>query len=163
VSTIEKSIQVHVPVRTAYDQWTQFETFPKFMGGVKLVRQLDDKRVHWKAEIAGVEREWDAEIVHQEPDERISWRSIEGAQNDGTVSFAAIGADEAKVSLRVEFDPEGLVEKVGDATNVVAMQVERDLENFKDFIEEREAETGAWRGSIKPTGNVDPGPDQSQV
>lgn len=163
MSTIEKSVTVHVPVRTAYDQWTQFETFPKFMGGVKRVQQLDDKHLHWEAEIAGIEREWDAEIVHQEPDERVSWRATDGAQNDGTVSFASIGADQAKVSLRLEFDPEGLVETVGDVTNVVEMQVERDLEKFKEFIEQREAETGAWRGSVKPTGDVDPGPEQSTI
>jgi uncharacterized membrane protein len=133
------------------------------MSGVKEVRQLDDKRLHWHAEIAGVDREWDAEIVHQEPDDRIAWRATEGAQNDGTVSFQSIGADEAQVSLRLEFDPEGLVEKAGDATKVVEMQVQRDLENFKEFIENREAETGAWRGSVKPTGDVDPGPEQSTI
>jgi uncharacterized membrane protein len=163
VSTIEKSIQVDVPVRTAYDQWTQFETFPKFMDGVKQVQQLDDKHLRWKAEIAGVDREWEAEIVHQEPDERIAWRALAGAQNDGTVSFASVGADRARVNLRMEFDPEGLVEKVGDATNIVAMQVEKDLENFKEFIEAREAETGAWRGTVKPTGDVDPGPEQTTM
>src|SRR5690349_10916499 len=133
------------------------------MGGVKRVKQLDDKHLHWEAEIAGIEREWDAEIVHQEPDERVSLRATDGAQNDGTVSFASIGADQAKVSLRLEFDPEGLVETVGDVTNVVEMQVERDLEKFKEFIEQREAETGAWRGSVKPTGDVDPGPEQSTI
>lgn len=163
MSTIEKSVRVHVPVRTAYDQWTQFETFPKFMGGVKQVKQIDDKHLHWKAEIAGVDREWDAEIVHQEPDDRIAWRATDGAQNDGTVSFASIGTDEAQVSLRMEFDPEGFVETVGDVAHVIEMQVERDLENFKDFIENREAETGAWRGSVKPTGDVDPGPEQSTI
>jgi len=161
VSTIEKSIQVHVPVRTAYDQWTQFETFPEFMNGVKQVRQLDDKHLRWTAEIAGIERVWDAEIVHQEPDERVTWRATRGAKNDGPVSFGAIGPDRTQVTMRLEFEPEGLAEKAADVLHLVDVQVDRDLHKFKDFIEHREAETGAWRGSVKPTGDVDPGPEQT--
>lgn len=151
MSTIEKTVTVDVPVRTAYDQWTQFETFPQFMEGVEEVRQLDDKHLHWKARIAGVEREWDAEIVDQTPDERITWRATDGTQNVGTVSFAPedMGAG-TRVTLRMEFEPEGIVEKAGDALNVVDRRTEGDLQRFKQFIESRGTETGAWRGDINP-------------
>ena len=142
MSTVEKSIEVGVPLRTAYDQWTQFERFPQFTGGVEQVQQLDDKRLHWKAEIAGVEREWDAEIVDQEPDERVSWRSTSGAKNDGTVSFASVGTDKTQVTLCLDFEPEGFAEKA-----------------FKEFIENREVETGGWRGEVKPSGEVDAQPN----
>ena len=146
MSVIEKSIEVEVPKRTAYDQWTQFESFPEFMEGVEHVRQLDDKHLHWEGEIAGIKREWDAEIVHQEPDERITWRTTSGAKNDGTVSFGAIGQDRTQVTMRLDFEPEGLTEKAADILHLVDLQVSRDLHNFKDFIEHRQAETGAWRG-----------------
>lgn len=158
MSTIEKTIEVDVPVRTAYDQWTQFEEFPEFMAGVERVKQIDDKNLHWKAEVAGVKREWTAEIVRQEPDQQVSWRSTDGAKNDGTVSFASIGADHTQVTLRLDFEPEGAVEKAGDMLNLVEAQAGQDLEKFKEFIEHRQAETGAWRGSVQPTGEVDPGP-----
>ncbi|PVG82256.1 cyclase [Nocardioides gansuensis] len=154
MSVIEKSCEVDVPVRTAYDQWTQFETFPQFMEGVEEVKQLDDKHLHWKAEIAGVKREWDAEIVDQTPDERVTWRAVSGSKNDGTVSFAPAGADHTRVTLRLDFEPEGMMEKAGDMLNVVDRRVEGDLERFKEFIEHRGTETGAWRGDIKPTGEV---------
>jgi uncharacterized membrane protein len=129
MSTIEKTIEVDVPVRTAYDQWTQFEEFPQFMEGVESVRQIDDKTVHWTAEIAGVKREWDAEIVDQKPDERVTWRAIDGAQNDGTVSFAE-AAPGTRVTLRLEFEPEGFVESAGDALNIVERRVAGDLDRF---------------------------------
>ena len=150
MSTIEKSITVDVPVHTAYNQWTQFESFPQFMGGVDEVRQLDDKHLHWKASVGGVTREWDAEIVDQTPDERITWRAVDGPTNVGTVSFASAGGTESRVTLRMEFEPEGLVEKVGDALHLVDNQVERDLERFKQFIEAEGRETGAWRGDVSP-------------
>ncbi len=152
MSTIEKTLTVDVPVSTAYDQWTQFETFPRFMEGVEEVRQLDDTHLHWRAEIAGVRREWDAEIVDQTPDERITWRALDGAKNDGTVSFAPdeIGRS-TRVTLRMEFEPEGLVEKAGDLLNIVDRRTEGDLERFKQFIETRGGETGAWRGEVSPT------------
>lgn len=151
MSVIEKSIEVGVPVRTAYDQWTQFESFPEFMAGVEHVRQLDDKRLHWKAEIGGVVREWDAEIVDQVPDERVTWRAVDGTTNAGTVSFAARGPDSARVTLRLEFEPEGAVEKAGDLLNIIDRRVDGDLDRFKEFIESRGVETGAWRGEVKPT------------
>ena len=154
MSTIEKSIEVDVPVRTAYDQWTQFETFPQFMEGVESVQQLDDKRLHWKAEIAGVSREWDAEIVDQTPDERITWRALAGTTNDGTVSFASEGANRSRVTLRLEYEPEGATEKAGDVLKLVDHRVKGDLDRFKEFIESRGTETGAWRGEVDPGGGL---------
>ncbi|MDP3893062.1 SRPBCC family protein [Nocardioides sp.] len=159
MSVIEKSTTVEVPRRTAYDQWTQFESFPQFMEGVESVTQLDDKHLHWKAEIAGVTREWDAEIFDQTPDERISWRAVDGAKNDGTVSFAPEQAGATRVTLRIEFEPDGFAEKAGDALNIVDRRVGKDLESFKQFIEERGAETGSWRGEVKPSGQVDHDPN----
>lgn len=160
MSTIEKSVEVNVPRRTAYDQWTQFETFPEFMDGVDHVRQLDDSHLHWKGEIAGVAREWDAEIVHQEPDERVTWRATSGTKNNGTVSFGSLGPDRTQVTMRLDFEPEGIAEKTADVLHLVDLEVARDLNNFKEFIEHRQAESGAWRGSVTPTGDVDPGPEQ---
>jgi uncharacterized membrane protein len=162
MSTIEKSITVEVPVRTAYDQWTQFESFPEFMEGVESVEQLDDKRLHWKAEIAGGTREWDAEIVDQTPDQRVTWRSLSGTTNDGTVSFAETGdPGTTKVTLHLDYEPDGAVEKVGDVLKIVEHRVNGDLGRFKEFIEARGAETGAWRGDIKPTGEVRPDGSQN--
>jgi uncharacterized membrane protein len=156
MSTIEKSIVVEVPVRTAYDQWTQFESFPKFMQGVERVTQVDDRHLHWSAEIAGVHREWDAEIVHQTPDQRITWRALDGTTNDGTVSFAPEPTGRGtRVTLHMDFEPEGIVEKVGDALKIVDKRTEGDLERFKEFIEARGVETGGWRGSVSPS-DVDP-------
>jgi uncharacterized membrane protein len=158
MSTIEKTVTVDVPVRTAYDQWTQFESFPQFMEGVEEVRQLDDKRLHWRAEIAGVSREWDAEIVDQTPDERITWRAIDGTKNDGTVSFAPVESGQStRVTLRMELEPEGAVEKIGDALKIIDRRTAGDLERFKDFIEARGAQTGGWRGDVSPTDVDNPG------
>jgi uncharacterized membrane protein len=157
MSTIEKTVHVDVPVQQAYNQWTQFESFPQFMEGVESVKQVDDTRLHWKAEIAGVTREWDAEIVDQTPDERITWRSMAGTKNDGTVSFASDG-DGARVTLRLEYEPEGLVEKSGDLLDIVDRRTEADLERFKGFIESRDRETGAWRGDVSPTDSTGSGP-----
>ncbi|HEV8642211.1 MAG TPA: SRPBCC family protein [Methylomirabilota bacterium] len=150
MATIEKSIEVDVPVTTAYNQWTQFEEFPKFMDGVKAVEQLDDKRLRWRAEIGGREKEWEAEITEQRPDERIAWRNREGAHNAGVVTFHRLSDSRSKVMLQLEYDPEGAVENVGDAIGVVSSRVEGDLERFKEFIEARGRETGAWRGEIPP-------------
>jgi len=149
MATVEKSIEVEVPVTTAYNQWTPFEEFPRFMEGVKEVKQLDDKRLHWKAEIAGVEREWDARITEQEPDMRIAWRSEGGADNGGVVTFHKLDDARTKVMLQVEFEPEGLVEEVGDKLGFVSRRASGDLERFKEFIEERGRETGAWRGRVE--------------
>ncbi len=163
MSTMEKSVTVEVPVHTAYNQWTQFETFPSFMEGVEEVRQLDDTHLHWKAQIAGVTREWDAEIVNQTPDERITWRATDGAENVGTVSFAPEGRETTRITLRMDFEPEGFVEKAGDALNVVERRVKGDLERFKELIESQGFESGGWRGEVSPGSGLrqDPGTSPS--
>jgi uncharacterized membrane protein len=148
MSTVEKSIDLNVPVHTAYNQWTQFEEFPRFMDGVKEVHQLDDKHLHWKAQIAGKEKEWNAEIVEQTPDEIISWRSTSGALNNGAVTFMPMGHDRCRITLRIDYDPEGFLETTGDVLGFVSNRIEGDLERFKDYIESRGVETGAWRGEI---------------
>ncbi len=148
MSEKQKSIEVDVPVSTAYNQWTQFEEFPQFMDGVESVTQLDDRRLHWVAEIAGTRREWDAEIVDQEPDQRIAWRSIDGTGNAGVVSFQPIGEAKTEVTLELDVEPEGLVETIGDKLGFVAKQAEGDLKEFKKLIESRGVETGGWRGEL---------------
>ena len=153
MSLIEQSIEVDVPANTAYNQWTQFEEFPKFMEGVKAVQQLDAKRLHWRAEIAGKEKEWDAEITEQIPDQRIAWRSRSGAPNGGVVTFHVLSPTRSKVMLQMEYDPETFIEKAGDAVGIISQRVTGDLERFKDFIESRGRETGAWRGEIRKTGS----------
>jgi uncharacterized membrane protein len=146
---IEKSIEVQCPVRTAYNQWTQFEEFPRFMAGVKEIRQLDDTHLHWRAEIWGKEKEWDAEITEQVPDQRISWRSTSGdAPNGGTVRFEPLAADRTRVKLTMEYEPQGAVENVADALGVLSRRVQSSVEDFKQFIEKRGAETGGWRGEV---------------
>ena len=146
---IEKSIEVERPVRTVYNQWTQFEEFPRFMKGVKKVSQMDDQRLHWEAEIAGKDKEWYARITDQIPDHLIAWQSEGGEYNSGTVTFAPINSNRTRINLQVTYDPEGFVEKTGDALGVVSSRVENDLERFKDFIENRGQETGGWRGTIR--------------
>ncbi|MGY1609470.1 SRPBCC family protein [Geodermatophilus sp. SYSU D00700] len=145
---VEKSIQVDVPVRTAYDQWTQFEDFPHFMGGVKEVRQLDDRRLHWVAEIAGVRRQWEAAVLEQVPDQKVAWAATEGATNAGAVRFEPAGATSTIVYLELEYEPEGVVEQVGDKLGIVERQVRSDLERFKNLVESQGYASGAWRGSI---------------
>lgn len=149
MANIEESIEVGVPARVAYDQWTQFEDFPKFMEGVKSVRQIDDKRLFWRAEIAGKPVEWNAEITTQEPDARIAWRSTAGAVNAGSVSFVPLGSDRVRVSLRLDYEPEGVTENTASALGLVKARVHGDLERFKTFIESRGQPTGAWRGEIR--------------
>ena len=146
---VQKSITVDVPVTMAYNQWTQFEEFPQFMGGVQKVEQLDDRRLRWVAEIAGVKREWYAEILEQRTDEKIAWAATEGATNAGAVRFTAAGPDKTLVTLDLEYEPEGLVEKAGDALNIVERQAQADMEKFKTFIESRSMETGSWRGEVE--------------
>jgi len=148
MSTVEKSIEIELPVSTVYNQWTQFEEFPQFMDGVESVTQLDDTRLHWVVEIAGAKREWDAEIVDQQPDQRIAWRSIDGAGNGGIVTFQPTGEAATRINLQMEFEPEGIAETVGDRLGFVAKQAEGDLKRFKSFVEQRGSETGAWRGRV---------------
>jgi uncharacterized membrane protein len=149
VSTIEQSIDLDVPVRTAYNQWTQFEEFPRFMEGVEQVHQLSDTRLHWVAQIAGAQREWDAEITEQTPDQRIAWKTTSGVQNDGVVTFHRLGDERTRVMLQLEFDPTGFVEKAGDALGIVRARTHGDLARFKDFVEARGIATGAWRGEVR--------------
>jgi uncharacterized membrane protein len=152
METVEKSIEVNVPVSTAYNQWTQFEDFPAFMEGIKEVRQLDDTHLHWRAEVAGKAKEWDAQITEQVPDQRIAWRSMTGAPNGGVVTFHRISDDITRVMLQMDYDPQGITENIGDALGVFSRRVQGDLERFKDFLESRGAETGAWRGQVNQPG-----------
>lgn len=144
----EDSIEVAVPVRTAYDQWTQFEEFPRFMEGVKQVVQRDDKTLDWTAEVAGQRKEWTSEITDQTPDQRVAWKSTHGAENAGAVLFAPTGAASTRVTLKLDADPDGPVETVGANLGFLERRVKGDLKRFKDFIEKRHTETGAWRGEI---------------
>jgi len=148
METIEKTIEVEAPVSAVYNQWTQFEEFPNFMEGICEVTQLDDKRLHWVAEVAGRRKEWDAEIFEQIPDQSIAWRSMSGAKNTGQVSFQPTGSNATRICLRLNYDPQGAMENVGDALGVVSRRVEGDLKRFKEFIQTRQRETGAWRGEI---------------
>jgi len=161
---VEKTVLVNVPVSTAYNQWTQFEDFPQFMGGVTSVTQLGDDRLEWVAEIAGIKRRWEARVVEQVPDQRVSWAATEGATNAGSVSFEDVGGGQTSVHLSLEYEPEGLVEKVGDKLNVVENQAEGDLDRFKAFIESEGYATGAWRGSVGGGGTVGtPGVEDADV
>ena len=153
MATIEESVEVEVPVRTAYNQWTQFEEFPQFMEGVEQVRQITETKVHWVAEIAGQKREWDAEITEQTPDERIAWRSTQGATNAGVVTFHRLGEGRSKVMLQLDYEPEGALEKAGDMLGIVKSRAKSDLKRFKEFIETRGAESGAWRGEVDQNKN----------
>jgi uncharacterized membrane protein len=146
---VEQSIEVDVPVTVAYDQWTQFESFPQFMEGVESVTQQDDTHLVWTAEIAGERRTWTAEITRQDPDRLIAWRSVEGKQNDGRVMFEPLSADSSRVTAEFDLDTEGLKESIGDALGFIDRRVKGDLERFKDFIEHRGAATGAWRGEVQ--------------
>ena len=146
--TVNKSIEVNVPVRIAYDQWTQFEEFPRFMEGVEAAQQLDDKRLHWRAKIAGKVEEWDAEIVEQVPDRVISWRSTSGARNQGTVRFTPLGDNKTRIELEMHWEPKDVTERVGDVLGADDLRIQGDLERFKKFIEELRTPTGAWRGEI---------------
>jgi len=148
MATVEKSIDVEVPVTTAYNQWTQFEEFPRFMEGVQEVRQMDDTHIHWVAEIAGKKEEWDARITEQTPDQRIAWTSEGGAMNAGVVTFHKLEDMKTRVMLQMDYEPEGFVESAGDALGFVSRRVEGDLGRFKEFIEDRGQETGAWRGKV---------------
>jgi uncharacterized membrane protein len=148
MASVHKSIEVNVPVKVAYNQWTQFEDFPSFMENIVEVRQIDDSHVHWHAEIAGKHKEWDTEIVEQVPDQRIAWHTTAGPENHGIVSFEPVGGDRTRVSVDIEYQPETTMEKVGEMLGMVSSNVEEDLENFRDFIESRGHETGAWRGDI---------------
>jgi len=149
MASIEKSIEVEAPLSAVYNQWTQFEEFPRFMEGVKSVTQMGDDKVRWVATIAGKEKEWDAKITEQIPDQCVAWTSEEGAVNAGVVTFQRISNDMTKVMLQLDYDPEGVVEGTGDMLGFVGRRVEGDLKRFKEFIEDRGRATGGWRGTIE--------------
>jgi uncharacterized membrane protein len=148
VSRFEESVKVTVPVRVAYDQWTQFEDFPKFMDGVERVQQVTDKTLRWTASVAGRTKEWEAEIVDQTPDTRIAWKSTDGAENAGAVLFRRLGPSETEVTLRIDAEPDGAIETAGDALGFLQRRVHGDLERFKDRIERQGGNGKAWRGEI---------------
>jgi uncharacterized membrane protein len=148
MSTVTAHVDVAVPVRTAYNQWTQFEEFPRFMEGVREVRQLSDTMTHWVTEIGGVKREFDAKITEQHPDERVAWTSTEGVKQAGVVTFHRLDETHSRVTAQMELDPEGMAEKAGDALGILNMRIKNDLKRFKEFIESRGAESGAWRGDV---------------
>jgi uncharacterized membrane protein len=146
---VEKKIEVNVPVSTAYNQWTQFEEFPRFMEGVQSVEQLSDERLHWVADVAGERKEWYARITRQVPDEVLAWESEGGTVNSGTIVFHPKENNRTELQVHMEFEPEGMKEQVGGALGVPDRKVEGDLKRFKEFIEGRVTETGAWRGEIQ--------------
>lgn len=149
MKTIEESVEIEVPVSTAYNQWTQFESFPRFMEGVERVEQKGDTRLHWVAEVGGERREWDAEITEQRPEERIAWKSLDQAGPNGVVTFHRLDEGHTKVMLQMEYEPEGVKESVGSVVGLDSRRVKGDLDSFKEFIEGRSHETGAWRGKIE--------------
>jgi uncharacterized membrane protein len=151
---VRESIEVNVPISTAYNQWTQFEEFPQFMQGVERVRQLDDKTLEWHASIAGNDETWTAEIVEQKPDECVMWRSTSGVRQTGDVDFERIDENRTRVTLTMDWEPESAVQSVGDALGFDDRRVKGDLERFKEFIESRGQETGGWRGEIEQGSTV---------
>jgi len=152
MTEVQQHVDVNCPVRTVYDQYTQFETFPQFMSGVERVDQLDDKTLHWVIEIGGARREFDAKITEQIPDKRIAWKAIDGKTQSGVVTFHRLDDDKTRVNLMMAYDPEGFAENAADVLGVISSRVKGDLERFKSFIEKRGAETGAWRGKVKAPG-----------
>jgi uncharacterized membrane protein len=147
-NTIERSVEVEVPASTAYNAWTRFEQFPQFMEDVESVRQIDDRHLHWRANVWGKPEEWDAEITEQIPDKRIAWQSEGGASNAGVVTFHRLSDDTARVMLQMSYDPESWTEKVGDALGIFTRRVENDLQGFKQFVEELGDQASGWRGSV---------------
>lgn len=156
---VEKSLIVNVPVSVAYNQWTQFEEFPHFMSGVQEVHQLSDDRLHWVAEIGGVKRQWDADILEQVPDQEVAWAATDGATNAGAVRFEDLGGGQTRVHLSLEFEPDGLVDKAADALGIVERTAKNDLDRFKAFIEDEGYASGAWRGAIATVGHTGGTPD----
>ena len=148
MTTVRESIDVNVPISIAYNQWTQFEEFPRFMEGVKSVTQQDNTRLHWVAEVNGTTKEWDAQITEQIPDERVAWASVDGASNTGIVTFQRLDENTTRVDVEMDVEPEGAVESAGAAMGFLGRSVKDDLKRFKEFIESRGQETGAWRGQV---------------
>jgi len=155
MAEVKESMDVNVPVSTAYNQWTQFEEFPQFMENVESVTQLDDTHLRWIAEIGGKREEWKAEITHQEPDKVIAWRSTEGRENAGRVEFEPLGPDRTRIEVTMTWEPEGLAEAAADKVGISDRAVKVDLERFKELVESRGVETGAWRGEVLEGQRVD--------
>ena len=152
MAAVTKSIDVHVPIATAYNQWTQFEQFPQFMGGVDSVVQQDERRAHWTVTLAGQTREFDTEVTEQHPEERIAWKSTDGTTHAGVVTFHKLDGEDTRVTVQLDWQPAGAIERAGSALNADDRQVAKDLQRFKEFIEGRPAETGAWRGDVPREG-----------
>jgi len=149
MKTIEESIDIGVPVSTAYNQWTQFESFPQFMDGIKRVEQWDATRLRWTAEVGGNKREWDAEITEQHPDHRVAWKALNQEGPNGVVTFHKLDDSHTKVMVQMEYEPEGMKESLGSVVGFDSHRVKGDLESFKEFIESRGSESGAWRGNVE--------------
>jgi len=147
-STVEESIDIDVPVSTAYNQWTQFEEFPRFMSSVEQVRQVDDTHLHWRATVGGKTKEWDSEITEQIPDQRIAWRSTSGPSNSGVVTFHRLGENRTRVMLQMDYQPEGAAERAADTVGAVKLSAKGNLKRFKNLLEARGKESGAWRGTV---------------
>ncbi len=156
MSTTIQTVEVERPITVVYDQWTQFEEFPQFMDGVESVRQTDDTHLHWKAKIAGVTRQWDAEIVRQDPNREVAWQATSGAANRGQVTFRELGVDRTEVTLDLDFEPGGVVEQVGDKLGIVKARASGDLRRFKEFIEARPMPTGGWPGTVRDGRTINP-------
>jgi len=152
MASIEESIDVAVPVETAYNQWTQFEEFPMFMEGIETVQQLDDTRLHWVAEVGGERQEWDARITEQHPDERVAWTATSGKGNAGVVTFHRIDETQTRVMVQLDWEPEGVTEQIGATLGMDSRRVQGDLQRFKELIERRGSESGAWRGEVDNPG-----------
>jgi uncharacterized membrane protein len=163
MSNVTEHVDVNVPVSTAYNQWTQFEEFPRFMSGVEEIRQLDDKRLFWKTKIAGVEREFEAEITEQHPDHRIAWKSTGGTEHAGVVTFHRLSDETTRVTVQLDSEPEGVVEKIGDAVGLLKRQVKGDLDRFKELIESQGSASGAWRGEVEQPGEATGAAGEPQV
>ena len=148
MSTVTESVDVQVPVTTAYNQWTQFESFPQFMGGVQEVRQLDDTHTHWVTKMGGVTREFDATITEQHPDERVAWKSENGPKQGGVVTFHKLDDNRTRVTAQMDFEPEGIAEKAADKVGMIEGRVKDDMQRFRQFVEGKGHETGAWRGDV---------------
>lgn len=152
MSTVTESIDVDVPIKIAYDQWTQFESFPEFMDGVQEIRQIDDTHLHWVVKVGGITREFDATITEQHPEERVAWRADDGPDHAGVVTFHRLDDEQTRVTAQVDIDPEGFVENVADKAGILDRKVRGDLKRFKEFIENRGSATGTWRGDVERPG-----------
>lgn len=159
MTKLESSIDVPVPVATAYNQWTQFEEFPRFMAHVESIRQLDDRRLHWRVKLGGKVIEFEAEIVEQTPDKRIAWRSVSGARNSGVVTFHRLSDAKCRVMLQLEYEPEGFVENVASLVGIPGWEIEKDMQRFAEFMQERQTASGGWRGTIQNKDDAAKGTD----